>query len=178
MLVLNTVNERRGMDTHETAMGVLRDKLTEARRLYEEAIVAINTQRAAYAEVHEAWWEEMFPGGRGGSARTPDHIAALSKELDEAAEVVFGYRGDMSRWRVGITLLERAHARGETRVCPSCGYAAAVFAFDRDEDVSECCICQHTQVRRVYRLRFTPYHHEKDAAVKWEGGPRTQTHYI
>jgi TPP-dependent trihydroxycyclohexane-1,2-dione (THcHDO) dehydratase len=67
MLVLNTVNERRGMDTHETAMGVLRDKLTEARRLYEEAIVAINTQRAAYAEVYEAWWEEMFPGG-GGAA--------------------------------------------------------------------------------------------------------------
>jgi hypothetical protein len=165
------------MDGHETAMSALRAKLKEAHRLYEEAMVKINTQRAAYAQVHDAWWKEMFPDGRGGSARTPDHIMALSKELDKAADVVFGYRNDMSRWRVGITLLERAHARGESGVCPSCGYAAAVLAFDQDEDVSECCICQHTQVRRVYSLRFTPYR-ENDAAVKWEQRPRTKTYYI
>jgi hypothetical protein len=165
------------MDGHETAMSALRDKLAEARRLYEEAMVTINAQRAKYAQIHDAWWEERFPDGRGGSARTPDYIIALSKALDEAADVVFGYRNDMSRWRVGITLLARAHARGESSVCPSCGYAAAVLAFDRDEDVSECCICQHTQVRRVFDLHFTP-HREGEAAVKWEHGPRTKTYYI
>lgn len=163
------------MDGHEKAMGALREKLVEARRLYEEALVKINAQRGEYAQIHAAWWEEMFPDGRGGSARTPDHIRALEKELDEAADVVFGYRDDMSLWRVGIILLERAHARGESSVCPSCGYAAAVFAYDRDEDVSECCICKHTQIRRVYGLRFTPFR-EADAAVKWERGPRTK-HY-
>lgn len=172
-----TYDQRRDMDRHEQAMTALRDKLTEARRLYEESIVAINTQRAEYRRVHDAWWEELFPGGRGGSARTPDHILALSNALDEAADVVFGYRDDMSRWRVGITMLERAHARGESSVCPSCGYAAAILVFDRDEDVSECCLCQHTQIRRVFDLRFTP-HRPKDAAVKWERGPRTKTYYI
>lgn len=165
------------MDDHETAMDVLRSKLTEARWCYEQALVEVNTKRASYAQIHQAWWEEMFPDGRGGSARTPEHILALGKELNEAADIVFGYRDDMSRWRVGITLLERAHTRGESSVCPSCGYAAAVFAYDRDEDVSECCICQHTQVRRVYSLRFTP-HRAKDAAVKWERGKRTKTYYI
>lgn len=165
------------MDSHEKAMGALREKLVEARRLYEEALVTINAQRGEYAQIHEAWWEEMFPDGRGGSARTPDHIRALEKELDEAADVVFGYRDDMSRWRVGITLLERAHTRGETSVCPSCGYAAAVFAYDKDEDVSECCICQHTQVRRVWDLRFTPWR-GKVSAVKWQRGPRTQRYSI
>lgn len=163
------------MDKHETAMGVLRSNLAEARRLYEEAIATVNTQRAEYAQVYQAWWDEMFPDGKGGSARTPDHILALRKELNETADVVFGYRDDMSRWRVGITLLERAHTRGESSVCPSCGYAAAVFAYERDKDVSECCICQHTQVRRVYELHFTP-HRKKDAAVKWERGTRTKTY--
>jgi hypothetical protein len=165
------------MDPHEAAIGALREKLAEARRLYEAALVTINAQRAEYAQAHRAWWDALFPDGKGGSARRPEHLRTLEKELDEAADVVFGYRDDMSRWRVGLTLLERAHTRGESSVCPSCGEAAAVFAYDRDEDVSECCLCQYTQVRRVYGLRFTPFR-KHDAAVKWERGPRTKTYTI
>ena len=167
------------MDKHEQAMAALRDKLAEARRHYEEGIVAINTQRVDYVRQYREWHEIAFPPERRGrSARHPDHLTELAKGLTKAADAVFRKRGEVRAWRVRISLLELAHTREEVSTCPACQEMAAIRRYEEDNDVSECCICQHTQVRRMFDLRFTPWWDTTEPAVKWERGPRTPTYYI
>lgn len=163
------------MDKHEQAMAALRDKLAEARALYEAAIVEANAGRVAYHKAYQEWREIAFPGGRSGSARQPDSLTHMGKERSDKGEKVFELRKQMGLWRLRVSLLDRAHLRGEVSVCPSCGQAAAILFFEQNEDVTECLLCAHTQVRTVERLKWTP--HGFDIEVKWERKERTKYYY-
>lgn len=169
------------MDPYETAMGALRDKLTEAHRRYEQAITAANALRPGYAEAYAAWWESTRRG-RSAGGRVPEHVMQLEDGLKAAAAVVMERRKEMQVWRKRIIVLEWAHARGELGTCPVCLQEAAVRTYEECEDVSECCLCDHIQVRRIDRLGRGPNiwggKLEGDVAVKWERRPRTKIYYI
>lgn len=168
------------MDQHEQAMTALRGKLAEARRLYEAGIVEANAGRVAYHEADQAWHDIAFPVDsdgrrRGGNARTPDHLKEMDRQRKDKGNEVFVLREQVQLWRVRISLLDRAHMRGDASVCPSCGQAAAVLFFEKNEDVVECLLCQHTQVRTVDRLKWSP--HQFEIEVKWERRERTKYYY-
>lgn len=176
-----TYDQRPKRNPHATAMAALRDKLTEARHLYEQAIVEANAGRVAYFKAEEAWEDIAFPRDsngrrRGGSARSPDHLKQMNKERSAKSDKVFELREQVQLWRVRISLLDRSHMRGEASECPFCGQAAAVLFYEKNEDVRECLLCQRTQVRTVDRLKWTP--HEFEIEVKWERKERTKYYYL
>lgn len=169
------------MHEHEKAMGVLHDKIAEAHRQYEQAIVEANALRPGYVEAYTAWWESTRRG-RSAGGRVPEHVMQLEEGLKAAAAVAMEHREEMQLWRKRIIVLEWARTRGELRTCPACEHETAVFTFEKYEDVSECCLCGHTQVRRIDELGRGPSiwggKLEGDVAVKWKRGKRTPVYYI
>lgn len=163
------------MGTYEDAMDTLRGKLTEARRRYEQAIVEVNALREAYAQAHEAWWQTICRPNGSGSGIIPEHIKQQRQEMEAAVQALFKQREESSMWRKRLFLVERAHIRDELHACPACGAMAAILSFEEDDDVSQCCICQHTQVRHVFEFHFTPSSPSpRGTAVQWERGHRAE----
>lgn len=169
------------MDPYETTMGALRDKLADARQRYEQAITAANALRPGYVEAYTAWWESTRRG-RSAGGRVPAHVNELEDGLKAAAAVAMEHRKEMQLWRKRIIVLEWAHTRGELSSCPACKQETAVFTFEEYEDVHECCLCGHTQVRRIDELGRGPSiwggKLEGDVAVKWKRGKRTPVYYF
>lgn len=170
------------MGKHESAMTAMRGKLTEARGLYEQAIAEANADRAACIKAYQTWENIAFPTDsqgrrRSGSARHPDHLTQMENDLSRKGKDVFELRDQVQLWRVRIGLLDRAHLRDEVSDCPSCGQAAAILLLEKDEDVRECFLCQHTQVRTVGELKWGVWPGHREAAVKWERKPRTKYYY-
>ena len=169
------------MDGHETAMEALRDKLAKAKALYDQAIAAANALRPGYVEAYSAWWESTRRG-RSAGGRVPEHVMQLEDGLKAAAAVAMERRKEMQVWRKRIIVLEWARIRGDLGTCPACKHETAVFTYEEYEDVSECCLCGHTQVRRVDELGRGPSilggKLEGDVAVKWQRGKRTPVYYF
>jgi Zn ribbon nucleic-acid-binding protein len=169
------------MDPHEQAMGALRDKLAKAKARYDQAITEANALRPGYVEAYSAWWESTRRG-RSAGGRVPEHVMQLEDGLKAAAAVAMEHRQEMQVWRKRIIVLEWARIRGDLGACPVCKQETAVFTFEEYEDVSECCLCGHTQIRRIDELGRGPKiwdgKLEGDVTVKWRRGKRTPVYYI